>query len=131
MISPEGGGYPALPISPYLDAGKMDCYLVQDGAVILDSTPPPYDWPILGGVAGMLIFPGPDIPSDVSQGQLTRPSSEKAVLADDIEFRVQKYNDYTLSQLLSGLLLVISVAFLWIPKCRPCLSSGARRSLDE
>lgn len=32
---PNGGGYPKLNLSPYIDADKIECYLARDGAVIL------------------------------------------------------------------------------------------------
>ena len=47
---PQGGGYPPLLISPYLDAPELTCYLASNGAAIADySYQPPYQWEIAGG----------------------------------------------------------------------------------
>jgi antiviral defense system Shedu protein SduA len=51
---PRGGGYPPLPISPYLEATQLSCYLANDGAVLLDSREPEAGWHIAGGPAVMV-----------------------------------------------------------------------------
>jgi hypothetical protein len=81
----------------------MECYLARDGAVILDSTPPPYDWVAQGGVAALCIFPDPGIPNDIWQGRLGRPSSQLTVIADNKELQIFRYGSYTLAELLNRL----------------------------
>ncbi len=103
MTSSEGGGYPKLPLSPYLYEGKISCYLATDGAVILDSTPPSPDWVTLGGVARMCIFPSSDIPDDIWQGTLAQPSWHYKVVIEDIEVEISQYAKYTRVELLSRL----------------------------
>jgi len=42
---PKGGGYPQFPISPYLSARNLKCFVLNDGVVIFDARyPPEYDW---------------------------------------------------------------------------------------
>lgn len=49
---PLGGGYPKMPISPYLKPQNLNCLILQDGVVIFDrSVEPEYDWYIAGGPA--------------------------------------------------------------------------------
>lgn len=49
---PLGANYPRLPISCYLDAPSLTCYLARDGAAVVDlSREPTYDWAVGGGPA--------------------------------------------------------------------------------
>lgn len=49
---PKGGGYPALPISPYLYSSNLRCLVLKDGVLIIDMTKEPeYPWYIDGGPA--------------------------------------------------------------------------------
>lgn len=65
---PEGGGYPALKISPYLDADKIVCLIGKDGAVVMHLGPEPEDmWWIAGGPALMADFPETRTPPEVRQ----------------------------------------------------------------
>jgi hypothetical protein len=53
--APAGAGYPAMPISPYLDSSSLVCHLATDGAVITDSSQSPQgQWEIAGGPALMV-----------------------------------------------------------------------------
>ena len=54
---PEGAGYPALGISPYLHQGSIECILSPDGALIYaEGDPPDYQWWIAGGPAMMVDY---------------------------------------------------------------------------
>jgi len=47
-----GGNYPRFPISPYLNAPSLICYLAEDGAAVADlSGEPTCDWAVAGGPA--------------------------------------------------------------------------------
>lgn len=54
---PEGAGYPALSISPYLQEARIECVLSPDGALIYsEGDPPDYRWWIAGGPAMMVDY---------------------------------------------------------------------------
>lgn len=66
--APDGGGYPALPVSPYQYGGVIECFLAKDGAVILDSSrEPEYEWAIAGGPALMSDYEPTRVPAWVKQ----------------------------------------------------------------
>jgi hypothetical protein len=101
FTSPDGGGYPALPVSPYLSNNPLQCYLARDGVVILDSAEPPYDWPTLGGVTTMAIQPR-GIPGDIWKGKLTKAIASRSINVEGLEIEIAKYS-YPLSELLARL----------------------------
>jgi hypothetical protein len=46
---PKGAGFPDIVKSPYLERGNIELYLARDGAVLMDTTEPEYDWYIACG----------------------------------------------------------------------------------
>src|SRR5919198_5919695 len=65
---PVGGGYPRLPVSPYLTSPEILCYLTPDGAVVADhSWQPDYEWYIAGGPALMVDFQETRTPPEVTE----------------------------------------------------------------
>jgi Shedu protein SduA, C-terminal len=98
---PEGGGYPALPISPYLDDGTLNCYLARDGAVVLDTSNEPPQDPQSTVVTTMVVFPqGP--PSQITQGTLGQPIERCDVKAESLHVEILRYK-YTLNELVQRL----------------------------
>jgi hypothetical protein len=63
---PDGGGYPRLRVSPYLDSAHLECHISSDGAVIADySWTPEYDWAVAGGPALLVDFPETRTPASI------------------------------------------------------------------
>jgi hypothetical protein len=78
---PKGAGFPDIVKSPYLERGNIELYLARDGAVLMDTTEPEYDWYIAGGPALMVDYPDPNsrVPESVksilrSAGILGKPA---------------------------------------------------------
>lgn len=66
--APQGGGYPPLRISPYLDAELLECFVSPDGAAILQlGNEPEYQWWIAGGPALMADYPETRTPPEVTE----------------------------------------------------------------
>jgi hypothetical protein len=64
--APQGGGYPALEISPYLISRKIQCWVTQDGTVIYDeSREPDNSWWMAGGPAFVVDVEPSLIPPEV------------------------------------------------------------------
>ena len=65
---PKGGGYPKFPISPYLNAARLKCMVLNDGVVIFDSkTSPEYQWWKSGGAALKIDYEPTVTPDRVTQ----------------------------------------------------------------
>lgn len=63
---PDGGGYPALAISPFLDSQELDCWLAWDGYAITDlNRQPPDGWEVAGGPAIVTDVPDSKTPEGV------------------------------------------------------------------
>lgn len=55
---PDGGGYPPLPVSPYLYSTRLTCFVAHDGYAIADfSREPKYQWELAGGPGLVTDFP--------------------------------------------------------------------------
>lgn len=70
FISPHplGGGYPELPISPYISSEKLTCLVLKDGVIIIEQTSePPYQWYIAGGPAIKIDYEPTKTPKEVNE----------------------------------------------------------------
>lgn len=77
---PQGGGYPPLWTSPYLDSRKIECWIARDGFAIADLTwEPAYRWDIAGGPAMVTDFPETRVPEPI-----VRLLKEKGILGQNI-----------------------------------------------
>lgn len=77
---PEGAGFPAIVSSPYLESGKIFCFLALDGALLFDqSHEPDYEWALAGGPALMVDFPDPESRVSREVVALLRRASSKNI----------------------------------------------------
>lgn len=64
---PNGGGFPRLPISPYVNGSDLICLVLPDGVVIYDGVSEPnYQWWIAGGPALKVDYEPTLTPSEVT-----------------------------------------------------------------
>ncbi|MFQ6018850.1 MAG: Shedu anti-phage system protein SduA domain-containing protein [Kiloniellaceae bacterium] len=64
--APHGGGYPPLPVSPYLYTSRLLCFVARDGYAVADfSREPEYRWEIAGGPALLPDFPESRTPGEI------------------------------------------------------------------
>ena len=86
---PEGGGYPRLKVSPYISEGVLECHLAADGAVVLDTSEPPYEWQVIGGTA---FISAPDgIPVNIWHGNLGNPFQTYSGEVEGLTLHVFQY----------------------------------------
>jgi hypothetical protein len=77
---PQGGGYPALPVSVFLSPGEFHCYLASDGFALASYVwQPEYDWWIAGGPTLLA-----DTEPTSRPAWVTRLLSDRGVLGKDI-----------------------------------------------
>ena len=63
---PRGGGYPAIPVSPYLYSKQITCFVARNGVAIADfSWEPEYHWEIAGGPTLLVDYPQSRTPAEV------------------------------------------------------------------
>jgi Domain of unknown function (DUF4263) len=76
--APQGAGYPPLEVSPYLQAGEMDCYVAPDGVAIASyAWEPPELWFIAGGPALMVDSEPSSVPHEI-EGLRTEARAQAA-----------------------------------------------------
>lgn len=77
---PEGAGYPALRVSPYLSAGELFCYIATDGVAIASYAPEPNShWYIAGGPALVTDSKPTSVPPEIERLR----ANARTLAADD------------------------------------------------